>query len=99
MNYNRKMYFYRGGGSQGKPPIFFLPLALIIGLVLFALLAVFGLVIGILIGIAVIVFGAMRFLSSFGKKKKVANTTRENGRTTIILDRQDYEIIEKKKGS
>ncbi len=99
MNYNRKMYFYRGGGSQGKPPIFFLPLALIIGLVLFALLAIFGLVIGIVIGIAVIVFGAMRFLSSFGKKKKVVNTVEENGRTTIILDRQDYEIIEKKKGS
>ena len=98
MNYNRKIYFYRGG-SQGKPPVFFLPLALIIGLILFALLAVFGLVIGIVIGIAVIVFGAMRFLSSFGKKKKVVNATQENGRTTIILDRQDYEIIEKKKGS
>lgn len=99
MNYNRKIYFYRGGGSQGKPPVYFLPLAIILGLALFALLAIFGLVIGIVIGIAVIVFGAMRFLSSFGKKKNVKKTVEENGRTTIILDSHDYEIIEKKKGS
>jgi len=98
MNSNRRIFFYRGG-SQGKPPVYFLPLAIIIGLVIFALLAVFGLVIGIAIGIAVIVFGAARFISSFGKKKKVHTAARENGRTTIILDTEDYEVIEKKKGS
>ncbi|HML94405.1 MAG TPA: DUF308 domain-containing protein [Thermodesulfobacteriota bacterium] len=98
MNPNRRIFFYQGG-SQGKPPAYLLPLAIIIGLALFALLAIFGLVIGIAIGIAVIVFGAARFVSSFGKKKKKVHTTQENGRTTIILDTEDYEVIEKKKGS
>ena len=98
MNPNRKIFFYQGG-SQGRPPAYFLPLAIIIGLVIFALLAIFGLVIGIAIGIAVIVFGAARFISSFGKKKKkVHTTTQKDGRTTIILDTEDYEVIEKKKG-
>lgn len=90
MNFNRRVYF-----QQVKPPAYFFPLVLVLGLVIFAILAIFGFLIGIVVGVAIIVFGIARFFSSFGKKK--VKTVEENGRTTIILDRQDYEVIERKR--
>lgn len=88
MSPERKKLFY-----QGKPPTYLLPVILILGILVFAILAVFGFFLGIAVGAAVLVFGALRFFSSF-KKKKV-RTVDERGRTTIILDKDDYEVIEK----
>lgn len=90
MNPNRKVFFY-----QGKPPVYLLPLILLLGIFIFAILAVFGFFIGIAIGAAIIVFGVLRLLSSFNKKKR-RRTIEENGRTTVILDKEDFEVIEKK---
>ena len=88
MDPNRKIFFY-----QGKPPAYLLPLILILGVLVFAVLAVFGFFLGIAIGAVIIVFGIARLFSSFRKKKP--RTIDENGRTTIILDREDYEVIDK----
>ncbi len=88
MNPNRKTIFY-----QGKPPAYLLPVILILGILVFAILAVFGFFLGIAVGAAILVFGVLRFFSSF-KKKKV-RTVEENGRTTIILEKEDYQVIEK----
>ena len=93
MNPNRKIFFY-----QGKPPAYILPLVLLIGIVIFAILAVFGFFLGIAIGAVVLVFGIIRLFSSFNKKK-TRKTIDENGRTTVILDKEDYEIIENGKDS
>lgn len=88
MSPDRKTFFY-----QGKPPAYLLPVILILGILVFAILAVFGFFLGIAVGAAILVFGALRFFSSF-KKKKV-RTVEEDGRTTIILDKEDYKVIEK----
>jgi uncharacterized membrane protein len=90
MNSNRKFYFY-----QGKPPAYILPLILLLGIVVFAVLAVFGFFLGIAVGVVLIVFGIMRLFSSNNKKK--VTTVGKDGRTTIILDKEDYEVIEKGK--
>lgn len=90
MNPRPKMYFY-----QGKPPAYIIPLILLLGIVVFAILAVFGFFLGIALGVVLIIFGIMRFFSSNSKKKY--RTIEEDGRTTIVLDREDYEVIEKGK--
>ncbi len=90
MNPNRKIYFY-----QGKPPAYLLPLILLLGIVVFAILAVFGFFLGIAAGVVLIIFGILRLFSSNTKKK--VRTVDEDGRTTIILDKEDYEVIEKGK--
>jgi MFS superfamily sulfate permease-like transporter len=90
MNPNRKIYFY-----QGKTPAYILPLILLLGIVVFAILVVFGFFLGIAVGVALIIFGILRLFSSNNKKK--VRTVDENGRTTIILDKEDYEVIEKGK--
>lgn len=90
MDPNRKVFFY-----QGKPPVYLLPLLIVLGVLVFTVLAVFGLFVGIAIGALVIVLGIARLLSSFKKKKP--RTINENGRTTIILDEEDFEVIEKGK--
>ena len=90
MNPNRKIYFY-----QGKPPAYLLPLILLLGIVVFAILAVFGFFLGIAVGVVLIIFGILRLFSS--KNKKKVRTVDEDGRTTIILDKEDYEVIEKGK--
>jgi len=90
MNPNRKIYFY-----QGKPPAYLFPLILLLGVIVFAILAVFGFFLGIAAGVALIIFGILRLFSSNNKKK--VRTVDEDGRTTIILDKEDYEVIEKGK--
>jgi len=90
MDPNRKVFFY-----QGKPPAYLLPLLIVLGVLVFTVLAVFGLFVGIAIGALVIVLGIARLFSSFKKKKP--RTINENGRTTIILDEEDFEVIEKGK--
>lgn len=90
MNPNRKIYFY-----QGKAPAYILPLILILGILVFAVLAVFGLFLGIAVGVVLIIFGIFRLFSSNNKKK--VTTVDEDGRTTIILNKEDYEVIEKGK--
>jgi MFS superfamily sulfate permease-like transporter len=92
MNPRPKIYFY-----QGKPPAYLIPLVILLVIVVFAVLAVFGLFLGIAVGIALIVFGVMRLFSSNSKKKY--RTIEEDGRTTIVLDREDYEVIDKGKKS
>ncbi len=91
MNPNRKIFFYRG-----KPPVYLFPLVLLLGIVILAILAVFGFFLGIVIGAAALVFGVLRLFSSFNKKKP-RKTIEENGRTTVILDKEDFEVIENKK--
>ena len=90
MNPNRKIYFY-----QGKPPAYLIPLILFLGIVVFAILAVFGFFLGIAVGVALIIFGIVRLFSSRSKNK--VPTVDADGRTTIILDKEDYEVIEKKR--
>ena len=90
MDPNRKVFFY-----QGKPPAYLLPLLIVLGVLVFTVLAVFGLFVGIAIGALVIVLGIARLFSSLKKKKP--RTINENGRTTIILDEEDFEVIEKGK--
>lgn len=90
MDPKRKIFFY-----QGKPPAYLLPLLIVLGVLVFTVLAVFGLFVGIAIGALVIVLGIARLFSSFKKKKP--RTINENGRTTIILDEEDFEVIEKGK--
>ncbi|HSC36086.1 MAG TPA: DUF308 domain-containing protein, partial [Thermodesulfobacteriota bacterium] len=72
-----------------------IPLILLLGVVVLAILVLFGFFLGIAVGVALIIFGLMRLFSSRSKKK--FRTTDEGGRTTIILDREDYEVIEKGK--
>jgi len=90
MNQRPKIFFY-----QGKPPAYLIPLAILLAIVVFAVLAVFGLFLGIAVGIAFIIFGVMRLFSPGSKNKY--RTIEEDGRTTIVLDKKDYEIIEKGK--
>jgi len=90
MNRRPKIFFY-----QGKPPAYLIPLVILLAIVVFAVLAVFGLFIGIAVGIAMIIFGVMRLFSPGGKNKY--RTIDENGRTTIVLEKEDYEVIEKGK--
>ena len=90
MNPKPKFYFY-----QGKSPAYLIPLILLLGIVVFAILAVFGFFLGIAVGVVLLIFGVMRLFSSNNKKK--FRTVEEDGRTTIILDKEDYEIIEKGK--
>jgi MFS superfamily sulfate permease-like transporter len=90
MNPRPKIYFY-----QGKPPAYFIPLIILLVIVVFAILAVFGFFLGIAAGVALIIFGVIRLFSSGSKKKY--RTIEEDGRTTIVLDREDYEVIEKGK--
>jgi MFS superfamily sulfate permease-like transporter len=90
MNPRPKIYFY-----QGKPPAYFIPLILLLGIVVLAILVLFGFFLGIAVGVALIIFGVMRLFSS--KSRKKFRTIDEDGRTTIILDREDYEVIEKGK--
>lgn len=92
MNPKPRIYFY-----QGKPPAYLIPLILLLGIAVFAILAVFGFILGIAVGVALIIFGVMRLFSSNSKKKY--RTIEEDGRTTIVLDREDYEVIEKGKRS
>ncbi|HVY55579.1 MAG TPA: hypothetical protein VHC46_07465 [Thermodesulfobacteriota bacterium] len=90
MDRRQKIFFY-----QGKPPAYLIPVVILLAILVFAVLAVFGLFIGIAVGIAVIIFGVMRLFSPRGKSKY--RTIEENGRTTIVLDKEDYEIIDKRK--
>jgi len=90
MNNRPKIFFY-----QGKPPAYLIPLVILLVIVVFAVLAVFGLFLGIAVGIALIIFGVMRLFSPRGKSKY--RTIEEDGRTTIVLDKEDYEVIEKGK--
>ncbi len=90
MNPRPKIYFY-----QGKPPAYLIPLILLLGIVVLAILLLFGFFLGIAVGVALIIFGVMRLFSSNSKKK--FRTVDQNGRTTIILDKEDYEVIEKGK--
>jgi len=90
MNPRPKIYFY-----QGKPPVYLIPLILLLGIVVLAILLLFGFFLGIAVGVALIIFGVMRLFSSNSKKK--FRTVDQNGRTTIILDKEDYEVIEKGK--
>lgn len=90
MNSRPKIFFY-----QGKPPVYLIPLVILLVIVVFAVLAVFGLFLGIAVGIALIIFGVMRLFSPNGKSKY--RTIEEDGRTTIVLDKKDYEVIEKGK--
>ena len=90
MNPKPKMYFY-----QGKEPVYLIPLVLLLGIVVFVILAVFGFFLGIAVGVALIIFGVIRLFSSSSKKK--FRTIEEDGRTTIVLDKEDYEVIERGK--
>ena len=95
---NRQINFYQFKG--GKPPFYFFPLMIVLVLLVIGVLAVFGLFIGIAVAIGVIVLTVLRFITSFGSKKKEPVTSREDGdTTTITLDESDYEIIEKEKKS
>ena len=80
-----------------RPKIFLylIPLVILLVVIVFAVLAVFGLFIGIAVGIALIIFGVMRLFSLGGKNKY--RTIEEDGRTTIVLDKEDYEVIDKGK--
>jgi len=92
---NRQINFYQ---FRGKPPFYVFPLMIILVLVVIGVLAVFGLFIGIAVAIGVIVLTALRFITSFGRKKPDKLTNLEKGSTTTItLDESDYEIIEKEK--
>ncbi len=90
MNRRPKIHIY-----QGKPPAYLIPLLILLGIAALAILVLFGFFLGIAAGIAVIIFGVMRLFSPGSKKK--FRTIDEDGRTTIILDREDYEVIEKGK--
>ena len=90
MNRKPKIFFF-----QGKPPAYLIPLVIFLAIVVFAVLAVFGLFIGIAVGIAMIIFGVMRLFSPGSKNKY--RTIDEKGRTTIVLDKEDYEVIDKGK--
>ena len=90
MNPRPKIFFY-----QGKPPAYFIPLLLLLGIVVLAVLVLFGFFLGIAAGAAIIIFGVMSLFSP--KSKKKFRTIDEDGRTTIVLDREDYEVIEKGK--
>jgi len=91
---NKQINFYQFKG--GKPPFYFFPLMIVLVLLLIGVLAVFGLFIGIAVAIGVIVLTVLRFINSFGSKKKEPVTSRKAGETTTItLDESDYEIIEK----
>ena len=68
-------------------------------LVIIGILAVFGFFVAIAVAIGVIVLTILRFINSFGSKKNDPVTTRQDGQTTITLDENDYEIIEKDKES
>ncbi len=92
MNPKPKIFFY-----QGKPPAYFIPLVLLLGIVVLAILVLFGFFLGIAAGVALIIFGVTRLFTS--KDKKKFRTVDENGRTTIILGSEDYEVIEKGKKS
>ncbi len=90
MNPRPKIHFYRG-----KPPAYLIPLVILLGIVALAILVLFGFFLGIAAGVALIIFGVMRLFSPGSKKK--FRTIDEDGRTTIILDREDYEVIDKGK--
>jgi prepilin signal peptidase PulO-like enzyme (type II secretory pathway) len=90
MNRRQKVFLY-----QGKPPAYLIPLVILLVIIVFAVLAVFGLFLGIAVGIALIIFGVMRLFSPGSKNKY--RTIEEDGRTTIVLDKKDYEVIEKGK--
>ena len=90
MNPRPKIFFY-----QGKLPAYFIPLLLLLGIVVLAVLVLFGFFLGIAAGVAIIIFGVMSLFSPRGKKK--FRTIDEDGRTTIVLDKEDYEVIDKGK--
>lgn len=93
---NRQINFYQIKG--GKPPFYFFPLMILLVLVVIGVLAVFGLFIGIAVAIGVIVLSVLRFINSFGSKKKEPVSKKRDGTTTTItLDESDYEIIDKDK--
>lgn len=92
---NRQVNFYQFKG--GKPPFYFFPLMILGVLLVIGVLAVFGLFIGIAVAIGVIVLTVLRFINSFGSKKKESVSNRTNAETTTItLDETDYEIMEEK---
>ena len=93
---NRQINFYQFKGW--KPPFYVFPLMIVLVLLVIGVLAIFGLFIGIAVAIGVIVLTALRFITSFGRKKpdKVTNL-KEGSTTTITLDESNYEIIEKEK--
>ena len=92
---NRQINFYQ---FKGKPPFYTFPLMILLVLVVIGVLAVFGLFIGIIVAIGVIILSVLRLITSFGKKKPDNPTNIEQGdTTTITLDENDYEIIEKDK--
>lgn len=91
---NRQIKFYQIKG--GKPPFYFFPLMILAVLVIVGILAVFGLFVGIAVAIGVIVLTILRFINSFGSKKKEPVSNRTSAETTTItLDENDYEIIDK----
>lgn len=92
---NRQINFYQFKG--GKPPFYVFPLMLVAVVLIIGILAIFGLFIGIAVAIGVIILTVLRFINSFGsKKKKEPVTNRTDGdKTTITLDETDYEILEK----
>lgn len=73
----------------------FLPLVLL-GLLVFAMLAVLGLFVGFVLGTVMIGFILARLLFSSGRKK--AKRAEEGGRT-ITLKEGEYEIIEKSRSN
>ncbi len=86
MNSRNSIHIYKG-----KAPFYALPVALILGLVVFGILAIFGLFIGIIAGALFVLFGVLRLFSGFGKKKQ--RRVEDDG-TTIVLEEKDYKVID-----
>ncbi len=89
MKANRRVYFH-----NGKPPFYLLPMALLLGIVIFSVLAIFGFFIGIVISAAMLIFGIIRFFSS--DKKRKTRKMSQDGRT-VILEEDEYKILKNEK--
>jgi len=84
---NQNVYIYKK-----KLPWTFFPFILC-GLVVFSLLALFGVFIGIVVGTTAIAFMLIRLLLPSTKKK--TKRVEDDGRT-VVLREDEYEVIEKK---
>jgi len=89
MSSNHKIHIYKQ-----KLPFYFIPALIFFGLIIFSIFTLFGLFIAIALGTIAIGAYLIRLLTPSSKLK--GNRVEADGRT-IVLDKEEYEVIEKKK--
>ena len=88
MRSNNRIYIY-----NRKLPFFVIPGLIFLGLLIFSIFTLFGLFIAVILGTLAVGGFLLRLLT---KSNRLDSKRLEDNGRTIVLDKEEYEVIEKK---